>query len=579
MVSHMTPTYNRVIAMTSSKIGCLIVVLCIGWMAAPSLAIEAAGHGSDLWVVQPVVKDELLILHRSASDPAGVLRPAFDSPLKGRLAPGGLASSQNRLWLVYQGRNPPVQSIRRESAQEPYGPTFKTYTHYSLPSGVVLRYLTADTDMLWALVRVDEAQTLQELDHPPSMPAPDDDDSANASEEDPTLGAPSFDQLYSSTESAESVSDATSEVEIDAVTDMLGEDRLLKLAPRGWQKVPLPQDWPHGQNAWLVMRANVDRPVLATAPDGGAHQLVLYQPTQTEWIKSEHELDVLGLQLGVIENQLVLAQVMDASGQMLVHLHLLRSDELIGIGTEPLALPHTVAKGVRLVAVNPPFPVGILTWDDQEQLTLMQLNWQGDSAEPVVLGVDHSPPWTRAIDQFVMLAAFAVATLILFIFWRPGWNRVELPEGVRAADLSRRVAAAVIDMAPCLAVMMIGFDVAFHELHTHWPGHRGDRGDWQQTIPGALAIVLFVIHSGVTEIFTGRSLGKALLGLHVTNLTGKTPSIWQSVIRNFMKIFELISWFLLILPAVSQHRQRLGDLVARTLVVSEVGERSSVKDD
>jgi uncharacterized RDD family membrane protein YckC len=91
-------------------------------------------------------------------------------------------------------------------------------------------------------------------------------------------------------------------------------------------------------------------------------------------------------------------------------------------------------------------------------------------------------------------------------------------------------------------------------------------------LPGLTAMGLFVLHTGLAELFTARSLGKALLGLRVLEVKGAAPGWGQMLARNAMKLFELVAWLLLVLPLVSPHRQRLGDVVARTLVVRRAPE-------
>ena len=59
-----------------------------------------------------------------------------------------------------------------------------------------------------------------------------------------------------------------------------------------------------------------------------------------------------------------------------------------------------------------------------------------------------------------------------------------------------------------------------------------------------------------------------MFGLRVTCLDGTTPKHWQIIVRNLLKAFDLIAYPLLLLPMLRPSRQRLGDLVARTIVVS-----------
>ena len=81
-----------------------------------------------------------------------------------------------------------------------------------------------------------------------------------------------------------------------------------------------------------------------------------------------------------------------------------------------------------------------------------------------------------------------------------------------------------------------------------------------------VAISYFVILEG----FFGQTVGKVAVGIRVTGLDGARATAWQIVIRN---VFRVIDWlpvfyFLGALVArVTGGRQRIGDHVARTIVV------------
>ena len=95
---------------------------------------------------------------------------------------------------------------------------------------------------------------------------------------------------------------------------------------------------------------------------------------------------------------------------------------------------------------------------------------------------------------------------------------------------------------------------------------------------GWVAIGLFVLYTLVLEWFTGSTPGKKLMGLRVANLDGARPRAWQVIVRSLLKAFDLIAPLLLVLPLLSPHRQRLGDLIARTLVVEPKDSQEDTKD-
>ena len=124
-------------------------------------------------------------------------------------------------------------------------------------------------------------------------------------------------------------------------------------------------------------------------------------------------------------------------------------------------------------------------------------------------------------------------------------------------------------MAPGFVGAMWFEQIGPQELLARWPGAAAGMS-WEGMQPGVIVIAIFLFHSGVSELFTRRSLGKVVTGLRVTTLDGHQPRSWQLLVRNLLKAFDLIAWLLLILPVIGPYRQRLGDMVARTVVVMPV---------
>jgi uncharacterized RDD family membrane protein YckC len=114
------------------------------------------------------------------------------------------------------------------------------------------------------------------------------------------------------------------------------------------------------------------------------------------------------------------------------------------------------------------------------------------------------------------------------------------------------------------------------EVLAGWPGLSSSAG-WQAMAPGAAALLAFVVLGLVGELSFGQTLGKRFFNLNVSDLRGARPKPWQIVVRNLAKALDLIAWPLLILVLITPNRQRLGDLVARTVVI--VGEADRREDD
>ncbi len=70
------------------------------------------------------------------------------------------------------------------------------------------------------------------------------------------------------------------------------------------------------------------------------------------------------------------------------------------------------------------------------------------------------------------------------------------------------------------------------------------------------------------------SLGKLAFGLRVASEDGKKPTIHQIILRNIFRIIDAFPYFIpyvagLAFIAGNEKRQRLGDIAAKTIIVSK----------
>ncbi len=553
-----------------------------GVLAAPgnhvaAQLIQATSNSKHLWIVQSNEDNTVVIWHRGQDDEPQVLYRALSH--HGQIAPGGVASAGDRLWVVYNS-NLAVQSIRVSTSNPTEQITYETRLATTLPKGVTLRSFAAGTADAWALVSSSNPKVLavidataetihvnneDELQHDSgntNNPIPQDSTNPDAFMPDPE---PPLDQA---------------EPDTDATKEHSGSDRLLRLDATGWSNVRLPRDWLHGVAAILI--ANDDDPartpsIVSHHSDDRPATIRWHIGLAEHWTAQDFPLDSsLPFRTALIDGQIVVAQPLDQVAPFAVQLMLLRHEALSALGQ--LVIGPNKPTGWTVTPATNEYPIGILSWDPESNFTQNRINWDGEKAPDGILKPTSKRPWSGNLDSLVMTATLAVATLILFLSWRrdPAWNRLELPDNLMLADLARRGLASGIDLAPPIGICLFIFNFNIGDLRSYWPGQ--DAGSAQQMMPGATMIGLFFAHTLITELFVARTLGKALLGLRVSSLTGKRPKSWQILVRNIMKVFELIAWFLLILPLIGPYRQRLGDLVGRTVVVADASVQSN-KDD
>jgi uncharacterized RDD family membrane protein YckC len=103
---------------------------------------------------------------------------------------------------------------------------------------------------------------------------------------------------------------------------------------------------------------------------------------------------------------------------------------------------------------------------------------------------------------------------------------------------------------------------------------RGEPVPWQKMAMLELVrLGLVVLYFTVAEGATGRTVGKAILGIEVRGENGGAITWKQSVVRNVTRLVdEMPALYLLGLASIliGPRRQRVGDRFARTLVVRRV---------
>lgn len=148
---------------------------------------------------------------------------------------------------------------------------------------------------------------------------------------------------------------------------------------------------------------------------------------------------------------------------------------------------------------------------------------------------------------------------------------LETPEGVAIeltlAGLGSRMAAFLLDL-----VLRGVVAVALMLLSTRAPADVNLGGWWVALV----TVVSFLLVFGYDVLFEvaagGRTPGKRWTGLRVVDRTGGPVGFVTSVIRNLLRLIDILPAFFLvgvISVVVSSRNQRLGDMAAGTLVIRE----------
>lgn len=224
--------------------------------------------------------------------------------------------------------------------------------------------------------------------------------------------------------------------------------------------------------------------------------------------------------------------------------------------------------GRRVVTVGVS-PAGAVEAGSWSVTTGEELNAVG----PVLAFAPSPTPWVDdRIREYVPFLVFAFVLVFVFITRRDrGLFRVALGPTDQVADLQARFFALLLDFlitAPLWGGFLYIFrydDLAalstFEQIRSPTP---------------ALALILPVVsvseafYSLVFEIVMRATPGKRIMGLCVVAEGGGRASGGAIVARNLMRVLEFKFMAVAILVFLTPSRQRLGDVLARTLVVQRV---------
>jgi uncharacterized RDD family membrane protein YckC len=132
---------------------------------------------------------------------------------------------------------------------------------------------------------------------------------------------------------------------------------------------------------------------------------------------------------------------------------------------------------------------------------------------------------------------------------------------MEAVGVGRRAVAIIIDM---IVLGIIGWIIAMFV-----PGATTPEGFNLVGGPAFLWFFIGIAYYVVMEVQWGGTLGKMALGMKVVTEDGAKLDWGASLIRNILRIVDGFFFYLVgaIVVWTSKKRQRLGDMVAHTLVV------------
>jgi uncharacterized RDD family membrane protein YckC len=167
-----------------------------------------------------------------------------------------------------------------------------------------------------------------------------------------------------------------------------------------------------------------------------------------------------------------------------------------------------------------------------------------------------------------MLFAVAITALVLVLAFRPapGGAVVTLPASQALMGPMSRLLAAGIDLGVAAGIAMVVLDCSARDL-LDLPLVATDLAG---AAPFLLAAAITVVHSTLSELATGRTLGKMLLGGRVVSIDGSRSGTLAILVRNGFKFAVLLIPVLAFAAVLDPNAQGFGDKLARTVVVTDV---------
>jgi len=216
----------------------------------------------------------------------------------------------------------------------------------------------------------------------------------------------------------------------------------------------------------------------------------------------------------------------------------------------------------------------------QEGDGLLAAKWRIDGSmvgSPEDVSQALQAPQGQRRQPDLLATALLIALVVMLLFMRGGWLAapVPLPEGFKLCDFWRRGLAFVIDLMPSMVLgTVIWRDVVLNPQRQQDLLSAMQRGqtDPQMYWFGVFVVVGYAAYCFISESLAGTTLGKWVLDLHLWDARNASSrlTLRQLLIRNGFRVLELYLFLPLVLVLFTPNRQRLGDMIAGTVVIQRI---------
>jgi uncharacterized RDD family membrane protein YckC len=344
-----------------------------------------------------------------------------------------------------------------------------------------------------------------------------------------------------------------------AAVQALETPKLLQLRQERWVELDLPESFEPGP-VCLLAAGGEDGSVLyvMTSVRGLPAAVVYARASDGGWTHRPLQLQLwAGTALTSVDGHV--AVVMDQPRDDQIDIAYLRPGRLLPLAELPRPAEAWTVLGVR-------DGLRLLAYSRRPELRMRGIDMlSGQVADWVTMStqrIARRPLWHAGI-----LVTVGVGTLLAAVLLRPHrQGPILLPEDLARLGLAWRLLALIIDLLPGALVALLLLRCALADLF-RLPMLTADLA---HAAPYLVMAGVTVLHSTITELLTGRSLGKGLVGARVVAANGGRPDPRQVLVRNLFKAATLFLPPLAVVALLNPQAQGLGDLVARTVVAGEL---------
>ncbi len=179
---------------------------------------------------------------------------------------------------------------------------------------------------------------------------------------------------------------------------------------------------------------------------------------------------------------------------------------------------------------------------------------------------------SRIRDLMSLLAMIALGVAVVSVLRQGGELELRLAayERLDLASRGKRLLAGLIDHSPWIAVLFYfaitgaGSGTTQDEITANYMAALLSP---TFVVLDALSIAVVITHTLMFELIAGRTVGKMLIGLTTVTLDGQRPAPLATLLRNLLRIVDLVLIFSWLSVLLNPLRQTVGDSTARTVVV------------